>query len=282
MQPPDATPPPGVGAILREARERHGLSVEQVSEATRIRATLIRQIEADDYSSCGGAVYARGHVRSIARVVELDAAPLIEEFDRVHELVKPPSLTPAPEYDPLLHAGRPGRRGFAWAPAMIGSLVVVCLLALVAVLLPDSSGSDDSDSNVTAVQTESTDEPAPQASSAAPPPPPATTPPTNLTVLVEARDAESWLDVRVAGTDEVLVQRLLMRGEQETVVEDQDLRVRMGSAGAVDLSCNGRDLGAQGNLGEVVTLRLTLDPTGACQVSDTEPASGVAAAGAPR
>nr|MDT0667923.1 DUF4115 domain-containing protein [Micromonospora sp. DSM 115978] len=108
-----------------------------------------------------------------------------------------------------------------------------------------------------------------------------TTPPTNLTVQVAARDAESWLDVRVAGTDEVLVQRLLMRGEQETVVEERGLRVRMGSAGAVDLSCNGQSLGAQGNLGEVVTLQLTLDPSGTCQVSGAEPQTGVAAAAAP-
>jgi cytoskeleton protein RodZ len=281
MQPPDATPTAGVGALLRAARERRELSVEQVSEATRVRATLIRQIEADDYSSCGGAVYARGHIRSIARVVELDPTPLIEEFDRVHELVKPPSLTPAPEYDPLLHAERSGRRGFAWAPAMIGSLVVICLLALIAVLLPNSSDSTDSDSNVTAAQTQPTEVPEPPATSAVPPPP-ATTPPTNLTVRVEATDAESWLDVRIAGTDEVLVQRLLMRGEQETVVEERGLRVRMGSAGAVDLSCNGQNLGAQGNLGEVVTLQLTLDPAGTCQVSGDEPATGVAAAAAPR
>jgi hypothetical protein len=274
MQPPDAAPAEGVGAVLRQARERRGMSIDQVSEATRIRATLIRQIEADDFSSCGGAVYARGHMRSIARVLELDSTPLIEEFDRIHNLTKPVSPTPAPEYDPLLHGDRRHRRGFAWAPAMIGSLVVVCLLAVVALVMPDPGGSGGAPSGAAP-----TAPPMPQTSSAAAPPP-TTPPPTNLTLQVQARDADSWLDVRITGTDEVIFQDLLARGEEKTVVEDRALQVRMGSAGALDLSCNGRDLGAQGRLGEVVTVQVALDPAGSgtCQVSGAGSDSGVAAA----
>jgi hypothetical protein len=85
---------------------------------------------------------------------------------------------------------------------------------------------------------------------------------------VLARNADSWLDVRITDTDEVVLQALLAQGEERTFVEDRALEVELGSAGAVVLSCNGQDLPAQGGLGEVVTVRLTLDPAGSgtCQV----------------
>ena len=71
----------GIGGALAEARSEAGLTITQVSERTRIRETIIRDIERDDYSACGGDFYARGHIRAIARVVGTDPVPLIEEYD---------------------------------------------------------------------------------------------------------------------------------------------------------------------------------------------------------
>jgi cytoskeletal protein RodZ len=70
-----------IGETLAVARQRAGLSVAQVSERTRIRETIIRGIEDDDYSACGGDFYARGHIRAIAKVVGTDSEPLIREYD---------------------------------------------------------------------------------------------------------------------------------------------------------------------------------------------------------
>jgi cytoskeletal protein RodZ len=56
-----------IGEALAEARREVGLTVAQVSQRTRIRQTIIRGIEGDDYSVCGGDFYARGHIRSIPR-----------------------------------------------------------------------------------------------------------------------------------------------------------------------------------------------------------------------
>jgi hypothetical protein len=72
-----------IGMALAEARQRAGLTVAQVSERTRIREAVIRGIERDDYSGCGGDFYARGHIRGIARAVGADPAPLVEEYDSV-------------------------------------------------------------------------------------------------------------------------------------------------------------------------------------------------------
>ena len=73
-----------IGETLAQARHQAGLSVAQVSEQTRIRPLIIRGIEADDYSTCGGDFYARGNIRDIAEVVGTDPEPLIEEYDRNH------------------------------------------------------------------------------------------------------------------------------------------------------------------------------------------------------
>ena len=73
-----------IGETLAQSRQRAGLSVARVSEQTRIRETIIRGVEDDDYSACGGDFYARGHIRAIAQAVGTDPGPLIREYDRVH------------------------------------------------------------------------------------------------------------------------------------------------------------------------------------------------------
>ncbi len=96
-----------IGEALAQARRQAGLTVTQVSQRTRIRETIISGIEADDYSSCGGDFYTRGHIRAIARVAGIDSEPLIEEYDAARR--PPPDETdefPAPPV-----SGRRGRRG---------------------------------------------------------------------------------------------------------------------------------------------------------------------------
>ncbi len=73
-----------IGSELTAARERVDMTIEQLSAATRIRTGLLVAMEADDFSRCGGNFYARGHIRSIARVVKADPAPLLATFDAEH------------------------------------------------------------------------------------------------------------------------------------------------------------------------------------------------------
>jgi transcriptional regulator with XRE-family HTH domain len=73
-----------VGETLAEARTSAGLSVDEISERTRIRQAVIRGIERDDYDSCGGDVFVRGYVRVLADAVGIDAQPLIDEYEQSH------------------------------------------------------------------------------------------------------------------------------------------------------------------------------------------------------
>jgi transcriptional regulator with XRE-family HTH domain len=73
-----------IGETLAQDRQAAGLTLAQVSRQTRIRESIIRKIEAGDFSECGGDFYARGHIRAIAKAVGTDPAPLIEEYDAHH------------------------------------------------------------------------------------------------------------------------------------------------------------------------------------------------------
>ena len=73
---------PSIGRALQQARIDAGLTVDEVSTSTRVRVPIVQAIEEDDFSRCGGDVYARGHIRTLARAVGLDPDPLIEAVRR--------------------------------------------------------------------------------------------------------------------------------------------------------------------------------------------------------
>ena len=113
-----------IGEDLAQARCRAGLSVTEVSRRTRIRETIIRGIEHDDYSACGGDFYTRGHIRAIAKAVGADPVPLIGDYDAAH---RAPLAATAADLAPA--AGPVGNRG-----RPLGAWAVVLGLALAAVL----------------------------------------------------------------------------------------------------------------------------------------------------
>ena len=130
-----------LGAALTAAREQRGLSVEDVAAATRIRATIVRAIERDDFTSCGGAVYARGHLRAIAQVAGADPKPLVEEFDRRFDRPVPPlTMSPLPSFEPPRDAGRSGRQSPSWASAAVGVLAVAALFLVVSWVIGRDGG----------------------------------------------------------------------------------------------------------------------------------------------
>lgn len=113
-----------IGHDLAGARRQAGLTVTQVSQQTCIRETIIRGIERDDYAGCGGDVYARGHIRAIARAVGADPGPLIREYNAAHPARQ--AVTASDLLQPASLAGFRERRRLNWS-AVLG-------LALVAVI----------------------------------------------------------------------------------------------------------------------------------------------------
>lgn len=69
-----------VGSTLAEARVRAGLSLDDLAQASKFRASILGAMEAGDFSHCGGLVYARGQLRALAPLLGLDPDDLVAQF----------------------------------------------------------------------------------------------------------------------------------------------------------------------------------------------------------
>jgi hypothetical protein len=70
-----------IGPLITAARNRARLSIDTLSERTRIRPHVLECIEVDDFEACGGDFYARGHLRTLARIFGLDPQQLLDLYD---------------------------------------------------------------------------------------------------------------------------------------------------------------------------------------------------------
>jgi cytoskeleton protein RodZ len=252
----DARP---LGAALAAARRERGLSVEDVSAATRIRPAIVRGIEADDFDACGGAVYARGHLRSIAQVVGADPRPLVEEFDRrFHQPVPALRTAPLGPFEPPRDAHRSGRRSPAWTPVAVGVLVVV-LLFLGASWVVGRNGGDAGSPGPAAAGTSAA------TTSRAPTPRPTASRPAptyqGIVLRLTATGGQSWVSVRSSAGAEIF-QGVLTEGMAKEFRDSTRLSVRFGNSFAVRVNQNGRDTGAP------------QCPRGVCTVAFGSPSAG--------
>ncbi len=118
---------PVVGPELHAARTRLGLTVDQLAERTRIRPHVIESVEVDDFAPCGGDFYARGHLRTLARVLGIDVAPLLSAYD---ERYADAPINPRRVFEAELASGSHGSiRGTRGGPNW--SVLVAAVMALV-------------------------------------------------------------------------------------------------------------------------------------------------------
>jgi hypothetical protein len=94
-----------IGEVLAEARHRRGLTVAEVSHYTRVRESIIRAIERDDYLLSGSDTHARGDIRAIAVALGINPDPLVAEFDETY------ASAPEDELKPTIPFGRSDRDG---------------------------------------------------------------------------------------------------------------------------------------------------------------------------
>jgi cytoskeletal protein RodZ len=111
-----------IGDTLAAGRRQVGMTVTQVSQRTCIRETIIRGIERNDFSSCGGDFYARGHIRSIARAVGTDPEPLIDEYDAT--MGAPRAITAADVFQPVTPVRLRERKKPNWTAALAVALLL--------------------------------------------------------------------------------------------------------------------------------------------------------------
>src|SRR5690242_14431734 len=68
------------GGKLRDARERRGISLRQIANATKISIAALEALERNDVSRLPGGIFSRAFIRSYAVEVGLDPDATIQEF----------------------------------------------------------------------------------------------------------------------------------------------------------------------------------------------------------
>ena len=117
-----------IGLRLQAAREKLGLSVDDLSHAIKVQATAIRQIEQGEFGKLGPAVFAKGFLRSYAKFVHMDANWLDTELGHV-DLSPEPTLLPSQgernERDSMIERMMPA------ASYLVGTAILASAIFLV-------------------------------------------------------------------------------------------------------------------------------------------------------
>jgi cytoskeletal protein RodZ len=245
-----------IGEDLAEARRQAGLTVTQVSQQTCIRETIIRSIERDDYTACGGDFYTRGHIRAIARAVGADPGPLIQEYDAAHRA--PQLVTAADLFQPVAPVKIRDRRRLNWAPVLV--LVLAGALGVVAYHI--ITGSRHAQGATTGV-TSGLHRPIHRHSSLATTPPasPATTPApgryAHKVAIHLAATEDCWVEFTTP-TGGFLFQSYVVGGTSKRWAFRHAVDMRLGNPGGIKLTVDGKNPLPPGTA-RPITLRLGLN-----------------------
>jgi cytoskeleton protein RodZ len=297
-----------IGDTLRRERERRNLQLDEVSQELKISPRFLEAIEQENFERLPAGVFAKSFVRQYARLLGLDEEDAANQVQRA--MAPPPAApqftggqpvaikaAPLPEFsvprvDSWQHVG--DRRGFSWgSPLPALALVVVVMLGCSLVY----GWWQRSRHPVTTVSAST----APAKTGVAPPSaPPATAPPASdlsapaqqpakpvtesaapaataaggpVKVAVTA-DEPVWILVRSDG--KYSFSGTLEANETRTVEAETTVLLRLGNAGGVSITLNGKPIGEVGPKGQVRTVQLT---SGGFQIVAPKPPS--APVGAP-
>ena len=221
-----------IGDALAAARRQAGLTITQVSQRTCIRETIVRGIERDDYSACGGDFYARGHVRSIARAVGLDPDEVVREYDAAQSPQRP--ITAADVFQPFTPVKLRERRRPNWSVLLLVGIVAIAGIVGFRYFSHSSSPSRpaaDSSHSHSVKHTTTAASPAAHAT------------PTQVQVTIIAKPGNvTWAQL-TAGTGQVLFQGDIGAGSgltQQTSTAADAMTVRLGNPGGADVYLNGK------------------------------------------
>src|SRR5262249_1921209 len=278
------------GDRLRREREMRGITLDEITESTKISRRHLEALEGEHFDQLPGGVFNKGFVRAYARFLGIDEDQAVAEYSAAsNEQPEPEDKFPLEIHEQPNRELNPRRSPL---PLVFG------VAALVGVLMgyffwlksrphgseaaqqpgPQTSVVHDavpakSTSQPTAVQ-QNQDAPAhvaPAAAIAAPERPAQanTAPPAStekkqadktFVVLVKAKE-DSWVSIVADGKS--VMQRVLIADRQKKVKAAKQIVVRTGNAGGIDVTFNGKSLGAIGNENEPRTL--TFNATGLIQ-----------------
>ena len=234
-----------IGATLREARERAGLSLRQIADTTKLSVHVLTSLEQDRVAKLPGGIYRRAIVRSFAREVGLDAEKTLRQFHEQYPDDVPVAVHPRPLSSPG------ASRRFLRA-----------LVSTVGAVIPIAAGIYYFTSNPVGTRVQ----PATAARRAIERPAPALSPETaptrvarpdadgNVVSMTVTTASRTRLQV-IADGHEILA-RPIEAGEEVRLEFSTDVVVNGDDAGVVHVTLNGHDAQALGDPGAPLAIRI--------------------------
>jgi len=230
---------------LKAAREAAGLSVEQVSKKTNIRAGVIVDLEKNSVEVCGGIAYARGHIRSIARVIKADGDLLVAAIEAAQNIESRKIIDQL--YDNNV-ADRPKEKKVMKFSTLAAFAAIVLGIGFVVSIALNNASTTNSKIQIKPSQSAS---PTATESSVAS---------TGVNLVFTGVNGKTWIGIKDS-TGKQIFDGQIKSGESQSFTDANSLNVTIGNAAAVKVTLNGSDLGVAGGYGEVVRFNYT--PTGA-------------------
>jgi cytoskeletal protein RodZ len=253
-------PSGGFGGRLRDARERRGLTLQQIARATKISIGTLGALERNDFARLPGGIFSRAFVRSYASQVGLDPETMVREF--VSQLpggqgALAQRMSEHNEADEL-------HESHQRMATVLARLVTVSVPIVAVVLYFGVAGRSPSEREPEPLSTiapttgvgsfETRIESAAGVGYTAPPAGSLGRVPSAMTIAIVAT-RPSWISLVVDG--ELVVDREFRPGDSQTLDVRRDLVLTTADAGAIDLILNGDAAKPLGPPGESVTVRMT-------------------------
>jgi len=236
---------------LAQARETAGLTVEQISALTNIRVAVIKDLENNSVDICGGIAYARGHIRTIAKVlnqktpksISFDADLIVAEIEAAQSNDGRKIIERLAENHVADKPKEKKRMKFKTLATISAAVLSIGFVAQVAI--NNVSNIDVDTSQITTTRKSFQNE--------------AASTPSGVNLVVTGINGKSWIGLTNANGEQVFNGQI-SSGQVATFTDPQLIKAVIGNAGAVKLNLNGSDLGVAGAEGEVV--RLDFDANG--------------------
>jgi cytoskeleton protein RodZ len=256
---PQGFPARTVGARLREAREKRGVTLRQIAGRTRISVMSLEALERSDLSRLPGGIFTRAFIRAYAQEVGLDPDRTIQEF--IAEL--PPEAATATVHSSAVEDGEKlesDRRAVATALRLALISLPIISLVIYYGMQRAPAAQPPSAEPVAGPQTSATDTanaPPPATESIAAQPAKAVTATAASGLSMELMPkATCWVSVNTDG--ERVFSGLMNAGDKRLVTAKEQISLNVGDAGALVYTLNGRPGKPLGAPGQVISARITL------------------------
>jgi cytoskeletal protein RodZ len=238
-------------SALAQAREVAGLTVEQISALTNVRSAVIQDLENNSVDICGGIAYARGHIRTIVKVLN-QKTPKSISFDA--DLIVA-EINAAQSEDGRKIIDRLAENNIADKPKEKKRIKFRTLASISVAVLSIGFVAQVAINNVSNIEVDATKITTTRKSFQSE----AATTPVGVNLVVTGIGGKSWIGLTNANGEQVFNGQI-SSGQVATFTDPLLIKAVIGNAGAVQLNLNGSDLGVVGAEGEVV--RLNFDANG--------------------